>query len=56
MLGSGIVNVTAEPVARELHATPDHVQWTVSYYLLAVGAGLVIRQQLTRSGGERRTE
>jgi hypothetical protein len=40
MLDSSIVNVAVEPIARELHASLTVVQWTVSGYLLALGAGL----------------
>ena len=40
MLDSSIVNVAVEPIARELHASLTTVQWTVSGYLLALGAGL----------------
>jgi len=32
------VNVAVEPIARELHASLTAVQWTVSGYLLALGA------------------
>ena len=40
MLDSSIVNVAVEPIARELHASLTTVQWTVSGYLLALGAVL----------------
>ena len=38
MLDSSIVNVAVEPIARELHASLTVAQWTVSGYLLALGA------------------
>jgi len=40
MLDSSVMNVAVEPIARELHASLTTVQWTVSGYLLALGAGL----------------
>jgi MFS family permease len=40
MLDSSVVNVAVEPIARELDASLTVVQWTVSGYLLALGAGL----------------
>ena len=51
MLDSSIVNVAAEPIARELHASLTVVQWTVSGYLLALGAGLAGTAFLARRFG-----
>ena len=48
MLDSSIVNVAVEPIARELHASLTTVQWTVSGYLLALGAGLAGTAYLAR--------
>jgi EmrB/QacA subfamily drug resistance transporter len=51
MLDSSIVNVAVEPIARELHAGLTAVQWTVSSYLLALGAGLAGTAYLARRFG-----
>jgi EmrB/QacA subfamily drug resistance transporter len=51
MLDSSIVNVAVEPIARELHAGLAVVQWTVSGYLLALGAGLAGTAYLARRFG-----
>ena len=51
MLDSSIVNVAVEPIARELHASLTAVQWTVSGYLLALGAGLAGTAFLARRFG-----
>jgi EmrB/QacA subfamily drug resistance transporter len=51
MLDSSIVNVAVEPIARELHAPLTIVQWTVSGYLLALGAGLAGTAYLARRFG-----
>ena len=51
MLDSSIVNVAVEPIARELHASLTVVQWTVSGYLLALGAGLAGTAFLARRFG-----
>jgi len=51
MLDSSIVNVAVEPIARELHAGLTTVQWTISGYLLALGAGLAGTAYLTRRFG-----
>jgi len=51
MLDSSIVNVAVEPIARELHASLTVVQWTVSGYLLALGAGLAGTAYLARRFG-----
>jgi len=51
MLDSSIVNVAVEPIARELHASLTVVQWTVSGYLLALGAGLAGTASLARRFG-----
>jgi len=51
MLDSSIVNVAVEPIARELHASLTVVQWTVSGYLLALGAGLAGTEFLARRFG-----
>ena len=51
MLDSSIVNVAVEPIARELHARLTIVQWTVSGYLLALGAGLAGTAYLARRFG-----
>jgi EmrB/QacA subfamily drug resistance transporter len=51
MLDSSIVNVAVEPIARELHAGLAAVQWTVSGYLLALGAGLAGTAYLARRFG-----
>jgi EmrB/QacA subfamily drug resistance transporter len=53
MLDSSIVNVAVEPIARELHAGLSVVQWTVSGYLLALGAGLAGTAYLARRFGTR---
>jgi EmrB/QacA subfamily drug resistance transporter len=53
MLDSSIVNVAVEPIARELHAGLAVVQWTVSGYLLALGAGLAGTAYLARRFGTR---
>ncbi len=53
MLDSSIVNVAVEPIARELHASLAVVQWTVSGYLLALGAGLAGTAYLARRFGTR---
>jgi len=51
MLDSSVVNVAVEPIARELHAGLATVQWTVSGYLLALGAGLAGTAYLARRFG-----
>jgi EmrB/QacA subfamily drug resistance transporter len=51
MLDSSVVNVAVEPIARELHASLTVVQWTVSGYLLALGAGLAGTAYLARRFG-----
>jgi EmrB/QacA subfamily drug resistance transporter len=51
MLDSSIVNVAVEPIARELNASLTVVQWTVSGYLLALGAGLAGTAFLARRFG-----
>jgi EmrB/QacA subfamily drug resistance transporter len=51
MIDSSIVNVAVEPIARELHASLTTVQWTVSGYLLALGAGLAGTAYLARRFG-----
>ena len=51
MLDSSIVNVAVEPIARELGASLTVVQWTVSGYLLALGAGLAGTAFLARRFG-----
>jgi MFS family permease len=51
MLDSSIVNVAVEPIARELQAGLTTVQWTVSGYLLALGAGLAGTAYLARRFG-----
>jgi EmrB/QacA subfamily drug resistance transporter len=51
MLDSSIVNVAVEPIARELHVGLTVVQWTVSGYLLALGAGLAGTAYLARRFG-----
>jgi EmrB/QacA subfamily drug resistance transporter len=51
MLDSSIVNVAVEPITRELHASLTTVQWTVSGYLLALGAGLAATAYLARRFG-----
>jgi EmrB/QacA subfamily drug resistance transporter len=51
MVDSSIVNVAVEPIARELHAGLTIVQWTVSGYLLALGAGLAGTAYLARRFG-----
>src|SRR5258708_19575691 len=40
MLDSSIVNVAVPVLARDLHSNLAVVQWTVSAYLLAMGAAL----------------
>jgi MFS family permease len=51
MLDSSIVNVAVEPIARGLRASLTVVQWTVSGYLLALGAGLAGTAFLARRFG-----
>ena len=51
MLDSSVVNVAVEPIARELHAGLTTVQWAVSGYLLALGAGLAGTAYLARRFG-----
>lgn len=51
MVDSSIVNVAAEPIARELDASLAAVQWTVSGYLLALGTGLAGTAYLARRHG-----
>jgi EmrB/QacA subfamily drug resistance transporter len=51
MLDSSIVNVAVEPIARALHASLTSVQWAVSGYLLALGAGLAVTAYLARRFG-----
>src|SRR5215471_13073445 len=51
MLDSSVVNVAAEPIARELHASLGTVQWAVSGYLLALGTGLAGTAYLARRYG-----
>jgi EmrB/QacA subfamily drug resistance transporter len=53
MIDSSIVNVAAEPIARELHTSLGTVQWTVSGYLLALGTGLAGTAWLARRYGTR---
>jgi MFS family permease len=51
MLDSSIVNVAGEPIARELRTSLTTVQWAVSGYLLAIGAGLAATSYLARRYG-----
>jgi EmrB/QacA subfamily drug resistance transporter len=51
MLDSSIVNVAVEPIARALHTSLTSVQWAVSGYLLALGAGLAATAYLARRFG-----
>jgi len=51
MLDSSIVNVAVEPMARALHASLTTMQWAVSGYLLALGAGLAATAYLARRFG-----
>jgi EmrB/QacA subfamily drug resistance transporter len=51
MLDSSIANVAVEPIARALHAGLTSVQWAVSGYLLALGAGLAVTAYLARRFG-----
>src|SRR5215472_10254525 len=51
MLDSSIMSVAVEPIARELHASLTTVQWAVSGYLLALGAGLAGTAYLARRFG-----
>jgi MFS family permease len=51
MLDSSIISVAAEPIARELQASLTTVQWAVSGYLLALGAGLAGTAYLARRFG-----
>jgi EmrB/QacA subfamily drug resistance transporter len=51
MLDSSIVNVAVEPIARALPASLTSVQWAVSGYLLALGAGLAVTAYLARRFG-----
>ncbi|WP_285571260.1 DHA2 family efflux MFS transporter permease subunit [Actinoallomurus iriomotensis] len=51
MLDSSIANVAVEPIARELRTSLTTVQWAVSGYLLAIGAGLAATSYLARRYG-----
>jgi EmrB/QacA subfamily drug resistance transporter len=51
MLDSSIVNVAVAPIARALGASLTTVQWAVSGYLLALGAGLAGTAYLARRFG-----
>ena len=51
MLDSSIVNVAIQPIARSLHASLTTMQWAVSGYLLALGAGLAGTAYLARRFG-----
>jgi MFS family permease len=51
MLDSSVVNVAVEPMARALHASLTTMQWAVSGYLLALGAGLAATAYLARRFG-----
>lgn len=51
MLDSSIMNVAVEPISREMHAPLSAVQWTVSGYMLALGAGLALTSYLARRYG-----
>jgi EmrB/QacA subfamily drug resistance transporter len=51
MLDSSIVNVAIEPIAHALHTSIATAQWTVSGYLLALGAGLAATAYLARRFG-----
>ncbi|MCX4092636.1 DHA2 family efflux MFS transporter permease subunit [Nocardia sp. alder85J] len=51
MLDSSIVNVAVAPIAARLHADLTTVGWTVSGYLLALGAGLAATSYLARRFG-----
>lgn len=51
MLDSSVVNVASVPIARALHTGLGSVQWTVSGYLLALGAGLAATASLARRFG-----
>jgi EmrB/QacA subfamily drug resistance transporter len=51
MLDSSIVNVAVQPIGRELSSPLTTVQWAVSGYLLAMGAGLAATPWLSRRLG-----
>jgi MFS family permease len=51
MVDSSIVNVAVEPIARALHTSIATAQWTVSGYLMALGAGLAATAYLARRFG-----
>ncbi len=51
MLDSSIVNVAIAPIAEELHASLDAVQWVTSGYMLALGTGLGLTAYLARRFG-----
>jgi MFS family permease len=51
MLDSSVVNVASVPIARALHTGLGSVQWTVSGYLPALGAGLAATASLARRFG-----
>ncbi|WP_153340215.1 DHA2 family efflux MFS transporter permease subunit [Nocardia aurantia] len=51
MLDSSIVNVAVAPIAARLHTDLTAVGWTVSGYLLAMGAGLAATSYLARRFG-----
>jgi EmrB/QacA subfamily drug resistance transporter len=51
MLDSSIVNVAVSPIARQTHTSLPAVQWIISGYLLALGAGLALTSYLARRFG-----
>ncbi|MBL7489702.1 MFS transporter [Frankia sp. AgB1.9] len=51
MLDSSIVNVAVEPISRQTHTALPTVQWIISGYLLALGAGLALTSYLARRFG-----
>jgi EmrB/QacA subfamily drug resistance transporter len=54
MVDSNIVNVAVPDIARGFHTGVNSVQWTVSGYLLALGAALAASAYLAKRFGSRR--
>jgi MFS family permease len=51
MIDSNVVNVAIPSIASDLHGTLTSVQWTVSGYLLALGAALPATSYLAKRFG-----
>jgi EmrB/QacA subfamily drug resistance transporter len=54
MLDGSIVNVAVTDISKEFHTSLSTVGWTISAYLLALGAGLPASAWLARGFGTRR--